>query len=214
MHLKKGAMVFSSDNEEIGSIDRVVLNPVTREVTHIIISKGFLFTQDKVVPVKCIESTTDERVVLKEKASTITEEMPQFEETHYVPIHSDKYYIEKRGKWPKMFYYYPPVGITWDFYGYPLSPYYLKTDKNIPQNTVALEEGAKIKSVDGKYVGNVDQVLTEAKTDKITHLVISSGLLFKERKLVPISWVSDVEEDKVTLAVESDFLEKLDEYSQ
>jgi hypothetical protein len=61
-------------------------------------------------------------------------------------------------------------------------------------------------------VGAVEAVLTESQEDRATHLVISEGLLFKEKKLIPTSWVSTVQEDEVRLYVGSGLLEKLPEY--
>jgi len=45
-----------------------------------------------------------------------------------------------------------------------------------------------------------------------THLVISQGLLLKERKLVPTSWASTVTPDEVHLTVGSRLIEELRKY--
>jgi hypothetical protein len=42
--------------------------------------------------------------------------------------------------------------------------------------------------------------------------VVSEGLFHKERKLVPTIWITDVDEDQVTLSVDSDLFERLPEY--
>ena len=52
MQLKKGASVESSAGEKIGTLDRVVLDPETKEVTHIIVEKGWLFTENKVIQIQ------------------------------------------------------------------------------------------------------------------------------------------------------------------
>ena len=43
MLFKQGTDVFSSDNEKIGTLDRVVMDPRTKEISHIIVREGFLF---------------------------------------------------------------------------------------------------------------------------------------------------------------------------
>jgi len=88
----------------------------------------------------------------------------------------------------------------------------LKTDQDIPEGTIALEEGAKVVSRDGEHVGNVEQVITESQANRVTHFVISEGFLLKERKLVPVVWVAKVAEDEIRLSIESSLFERLPEY--
>lgn len=66
MQLKKGADVFSSAGEKIGSIDRVVIDPETKEASHLVVEKGVLFTTNKVI--------SDETVALKEGAKVISKD--------------------------------------------------------------------------------------------------------------------------------------------
>jgi membrane protein YdbS with pleckstrin-like domain len=44
--------------------------------------------------------------------------------------------------------------------------------------------------------------------------VISQGILFKDRKLVPAYWVTSVEEEQVRLSVNSRLLERLPSYEE
>ena len=43
MQFKQGAEVFSSNGERVGTIHRTVIEPDTREITHLVIQKGLLF---------------------------------------------------------------------------------------------------------------------------------------------------------------------------
>lgn len=208
MLFKKGVEVFSSDDEKIGTLDRVVMDPKTKEVTHIIVREGFLFTEDKVVPMDLIGSVTDDRIALQGSKEHL-DELPEYEETHYVPrtaaVDDDM----------STLYWNPPVD-AWGGYGryafYPQSQYLRRTEKNIPEGMVALAEGAKVLSEDGKHVGNIETLVTDPKEDRVTHLVISSGLLLKERKIIPAYWLSSVNDDEVHLSVESRLLDRLPEY--
>jgi uncharacterized protein YrrD len=91
-------------------------------------------------------------------------------------------------------------------------PKFVKTENVIPDETVALEEGAKVISRDGEHIGNVEEVIVETAEYLATHIVVSEGLFLKERKLVPTIWITDVDEDQVTLSVDSDLFERLPEY--
>jgi len=45
------------------------------------------------------------------------------------------------------------------------------------------KKGVKVISNDGQKISTLDRVITDPKNDCVTHLVISSGLLIKKRKL-------------------------------
>ncbi len=95
---------------------------------------------------------------------------------------------------------------------YPEVPYLAETERNIPEGTVPLKEGAHVISSDGQHVGNVEKVLTDSAADRATHFIISQGLLFKAHKLVPTTWVGEISEDQVRLRVDAELLEDLREY--
>lgn len=220
MLLKDGAEVFTSDGEKVGEIDRVVIDPASKETTHIVVQKGFLFTTDKVVPISMVGTATEDRVTLREDAGD-WDALPDFQETEYVPISAAE---AKTGDAPDVsqpIYWYPPAGYTWwgttggpTHYGYPIPPYVVQAEKNVPEGTVALREGAEVLSLEGEHVGNIEAVLTDAKQDRATHLLISRGLLLKETKLVPTTWISTVREDEVSLVVGSELLQDLPAYER
>jgi hypothetical protein len=76
-----------------------------------------------------------------------------------------------------------------------------QVEQHIPQGTVAMKEGAKVITADGKHVGNVERVLADASLEQITNLEISKGLLTKEWRLIPMKWVESIDEDDVYLRV-------------
>lgn len=51
MQFKQGTHVYTIDGKDVGAIDRVVLDPKTDEVTHVVVRRGWLFSEDKVVPI-------------------------------------------------------------------------------------------------------------------------------------------------------------------
>ena len=212
MELKKGTTVETPAGESVGHIDRVVMNPRTKEVTHVVVRKGFLFSEDKVVPISLIASTSEDRVMLREGAGDL-QQLPASLETHYHPVSEAELRPESaRAQYAPPVYLYPPVmGVPPMAYSYPGPHYVAETQENIPEGTVALKEGAKVISSDGKHVGNVERVFTDPQADRATHLLISKGLLLKEKKLVPTTWLSDVTEDEAYLSVGSGTLEELRE---
>jgi sporulation protein YlmC with PRC-barrel domain len=95
-----------------------------------------------------------------------------------------------------------------------VQPLYVRiSEKNIPDNMVALQEGAKVFTSGGEHVGNIDQLIVDENNEYVTHLVVSSGLLMKERKMIPAYWLTNVSDNEVHLAVDSRFLDRLPEFN-
>jgi uncharacterized protein YrrD len=215
MELKEGTEVFTSSGEQVGKINRFVLDPATNEVTHIVVQKGWLLPEDKVVPIAMISTATEERVVLNKDIGNF-DQLPAFEETHFVELTEAD--MIPAGyptyRYAPAYYWYPPSG----YIGYPAfgAEYYdwppVAITRNIPADTVPLKEGADVMSSDDQHVGDVERVFVDSESHRATHFLISQGLLLKERKLVPTHWVRSVEEDKVFLWVPSRLLERLPDY--
>ncbi len=222
MQFKEGTHVYTSDGEDVGGIDRVVLDPQTDNVTGLVVRQGWLFTEDKVVPIDLVETTTEDRVTLRKSAASL-HKLPVFENTYYVPVKEEDYGDETPDvPYASTIYGYPPVGVAWwgygGYLGYPpveLEPQVAeRTEQNIPQGDVAVKEGARVISQDGEHVGNVEEIFADPETNHVTHIVISQGLVFKERKLIPTNWISVPGEDEVILTVNTDVVHRLPEYKR
>lgn len=214
MRLKENARVVTADGNAVGHIDRIVIDPGTKEVTHVVVRKGLLFTEDKVLPMSLISNVVDDQVLLREDAGDL-ESLPDYEETSYTPLDEYERTQISAEDYVAPVYWYPPYpGFGWGTYpaAFAAPRYVAHTVENIPEGTVALEEGAKVLSADSQHVGNVEQVLTDPEADRATHIVISQGLLLKNRKLVPTTWISSLSGDEVHLAVGASLLESLREY--
>lgn len=217
MELKEGTSVFTTGGEEVGQINRVILDPATNEVTHVVVQKGWLFTEDKVVPIDMVGSATEDKVLLQENAGEF-DKLPAFEETHYIGLGEEEYRpgtnLPVSGRYAPAYYWYPPSG----YIGYPgYGPGFyggrpMVTTRNIPEDTIPIREGTDVMSADDEHVGEVERIFMDADSNQATHFVISQGLLFKDRKLVPTYWVTSVDEDKVHLSVNSRLLERLPSY--
>lgn len=220
MIIEEGAEVFTADGKKVGEVDRIVIDPASKEVTHVLVQKGFLFTTDKVVPINLISTSGEDRVTLREDAGDL-EALPDFEETHYVPVNEVEAQADAETPAAPAMYWYPPVGYTWwgmtggmPSYIYPpIPPYVVQTERNVPEGTVALKEGAKVLSADGEHVGNVEAVLTGVETDRATHLLVSKGVLLNKTVLIPTTWISTIMEKEVHLVVGSELLKDLPAYA-
>ena len=210
MQFKKGTHVYTSDHQDIGAVDRVVLDPRSDEVSGLVVRKGILFTEDKVIPIGLVDIASESSINLNKSAGAL-QKLPDFEETYYVRATdvNDHVYATAASDvpvYPDPVYAYPPVGTAWWGYGsligYPaaIEPNYVeRVQQNIPEGTVAVREGAHVLSLEGDHVGDVEEVFTDEASHQVTHLVISHGRVFKNRKLIPSNWVKDAGEDEVML---------------
>lgn len=217
MEFKEGADVYTADGEKAGEIEHVVIDPKTDEVTHIVVEKGFLFTEKKVVPTDLVEETTEDRITLR--LIEDIDDLPTFEKEHYVRI--DR---AEDTAYDQPVYWYPPQGMTWwrpasyhtypSPFGYPEPPFVIQTERQIPEGTVALEEGTEVITDDGERVGDVERVFADADSGRVSHFVISRGFLLEEEKVVPTTWVTEIRENAVYLAVGSGLIDTLPAYEE
>ncbi len=192
-----------------------MLNPATNEVTHLVVKKGWLLPEDKVVPMSMVHSSHDDRVVLNEGVTEF-DKLPPFEAKHYVEATD----VEGRENMDWGWWERGPciTGIrpwaTWGIPRYGLNPLCLaarRYQRNIPKSTVPLKEGSNVISSDGKDMGHLERLFMEADSGKLTHLLISHGLV-PYRKLIPAGWIKTVEESSVHLSVPSGVVHRLRPY--
>lgn len=205
MEFKQNAAIVAANGDAVGHLDRVVVDPETKVITHIVVQKGFLLKEDKVVPIGLIAEATADRISLREDAGDLHALQP-FEEKHYV-MSGDA----SAGGAPTVVTQ-PLAGIPGAVTSEPRQKFIKQVEQHIPTGTVALKEGATVVTADGKHFGHVEQVMTNAQADRATHLLVSKGLLSKERKMIPVTWVSIMAEDEVHLTVESRLLDELEPY--
>jgi len=201
---QKNADVINANGKQVGTLERLVLNPETRVVTDIVVRTGSLFNKAaRLVPVELVVETTENQIVLSERSDDLESCLP-FEERHLVD-RSDELDGPSQDMAP-VAYGYPELGPA-------LMPasserFVTRLEQNIPEGMVAMKEGAKVITADGKNVGKVERVLADSSVDQITHLLISTSIFTNEQHLIPMQWVMTVGEDEVHLRVNKDSLEE------
>jgi uncharacterized protein YrrD len=217
MRFLKGAEVFTAKGESVGRINRVVIDAKTKDITDLVVERGALIKDEKVIPIGLLNTENEDRITLRETNQNI-DEFLNYEATHYV-ANDDVAEVEQDSDIVREYYWYPPINFqfpnTGILPGGTVVPNYVprpRTETAIPEGRVAIGEGAQVISADEKHIGNVEQVLADSQSNNVTHFVVGKGFLLKEHKLVPTVWVSRVGEDKIYLSVESDTFERLPNY--
>jgi sporulation protein YlmC with PRC-barrel domain len=200
MEFKDGTNVYTFDGKKAGSLRRVVIDPESKEVTHIVIEHGFLFKDDKVIGVENVAEASEEKVALTCSGDEL-KGMPPLDVEQFVNLN------DSPGGSPD---YTPLQG------GIFLNPaadraMVKETHRTIPEELVALKEGAHVISSDEIPVGAIDHLFTDPKTGKITHFILLQGVLGKTRKSIPFEWVKMITDDEVYLTVDAQKVEGLPE---
>lgn len=214
MEFKQHVVVLNADGQELGRLARVVIEPKSNEVTHLVIRRGWLTVHDKVLPLERVEIGAEDGIIVRLTLDEF-DQLPDLEEAQFVTVDESKL-----GKSEETDAARPLPAIYW----LPTSPhspllpnvsgptFRATSHLNIPAGTVAVKEGAQVIARDGKRAGQVDEVLTADKGERITYVLISSGQWVKEKKLIPISWIETLGENEVHLAVESGTIDRLPAY--
>jgi uncharacterized protein YrrD len=214
MQLTRGACILSKDEREVGHLDRVVIDPKTNEITHLVIRKGFFSKENKVVPSDLVVAGKGEQIRLRIKLVQLRD-LPDFEEPQVVLAPDDNLPHDAadplKTLLPLLHGYLRdsatllvpvPVG------GRQL----LHEHMHLPKETVAVKQGAKVLTREGTYAGSVEQMLTSQRGNHIAYFLISRGLVAKEKRLIPVRWVADFGENELHLAVSGKTIERLPLY--
>lgn len=218
--LTKNMSVYGTDDSKLGDIKRVVVDPSNSEITHVVIEQGFIFTIDKVLPIEYIDRQQDGDLYVDRPADAL--DLRDYEETFYVNERNSDVIVDEEDVHPDAsviptsVYYYPPLtsrrtGLYyWGMPGrYGGDPVKQVRRVNVPEGSLVIPEGTHVHSKDGEHVGDVHSVHMDEDNNRLTHFIISQGLLFNDYKLIPTFWIEEVNEDGIHLALNTDQLEEL-----
>lgn len=210
LQFQQNASVCAVSGDEVGRVSRIVVRPETNAVTNIVVrTKALLKKEERVVPIDQVAEANENQVILNRSADEM-ESLPLFEEKHFAPVDE------------AVDLYTPPIQPTMGGVPAPISTavssrgdkYITKVEQNIPSGTIAVKEGAKVMTSEGKVVGKMESMLADAPADhQVTHLLVSKGLLTEEKKLVPINWVETLGEEEIKLNVEEYSVQELESIS-
>ncbi len=209
MEFKENSTVMTAKHDKLGELEQLVIDPRTKEVKDVIVRPGIgPLKTNKVVPVSSVAATEDDEILLRPDVSDLSE-FPDYREEHFVALtgrNQGKFGYEAR---MPMLLGYRPHSVPGQS---PLPSYFRETEMNVPKDTVPLETGAPVFSVDGDHVGDIEAIYTEPESDRVSHIVITQGLLLKNKKLIPTTWVDRIEGDEVHMLLDTEIIDHLPEH--
>lgn len=196
-----GVMV-ESHGQEVGRIERVILDRNSYEATHLVIRHGSpLHTRHIVMPVSWIAGSGHDRVRIERSESDING-LPNFEMQHYVSLdHLD----EEQWEHPRSLirptdwinYFVPLVA---NAFGDPFHTQgVVVTNQLLSATESAIGRGLPVESNDEHKLGEVQEVLLSEPDWRLSGIVIARGFVLTHPLRIPGDWIALIQRDRIVL---------------
>jgi len=185
-----------------GRSEYVLINPITDQITHLVVKEATTPNTEYLVPVDFVTTTITDAIQLRCSKAEL-EKMDPFIQTRYI-----------QEKVPDYAGYHDEVsGIGSSYYLPYVSPevtvYESRDFRQIPMGESAVQRGTNVEATDG-HVGKVDEFVVNPANGLITHLVMREGHLWgKKDVIIPVSALGDTREDAIYLKLNKHELEAL-----
>jgi sporulation protein YlmC with PRC-barrel domain len=185
-----------------GHLRRVVIDPVARAVTHLVVEPDQRWGLGRLVPVDAVEAANPEVTLRCTRAEF--EHFEDAEEAQFLPGASGEmgYGSGQMLVWP----YYGLDGLA-GFGGNTMQP--ILHDK-VPLGEVEVRRGDQVHATDGN-IGRVQGLVIDPRDHHVTHVLLQEGHLWGRKQVaIPISAVETVD-DGIRLTLTKDDVQKLPE---
>ena len=184
-----GAEVSCSDGV-CGEISRVVVDPVARALTHLVVHQKRWGGLDRLVPLDLVDATAGE--VRLRCTSAEFDKLDAAEETRFLPGGSG---FEGYGQ---------GQALSWPYYGMGMGgigmgammgnvPQAVTTD-TVPVGEVDVRRGDQVQATDGD-IGRVQGFVIDPRDHHVTHVLLQEGHLWGRKEVaIPISAVRRVDD--------------------
>ena len=171
----------------------IVLNPVTKEITHLVVKQREFPHTERLVPIDLMVESTPRLIRLRCDAPDL-DRMDEFFETQFIPSKRTHIVDGAYLMWP---------------YTYTTQEYVSRDQERIPIDELAIPRGAHVEAEDGR-VGRVDEFIVDRESEHITHLVMREGHLWGQRDVtIPVSYIKRIDDDSVYLTIDKASVEAL-----
>jgi uncharacterized protein YrrD len=203
-----GARVMCEDGK-CGRLHKVVVDRETQEVSDLVVEKGFLMKQDRVLPIELVDKATQNEIRLSVTGDQLSRFEAYDEKTVEVPSppaqRADKYEKGEAVRWRAAA---APYGVVTSKPVVPMMRQ--RIQEGISAKKTVLEARISVENAEGD-VGTVDHVLVDAESGDIEHVIVDRGLLARS-VIVPASAIREITEETVFIDLSNDELDQLPRY--
>ena len=202
-----GAPVYCK-NGKFGKLQKLVVDPKSMEITDLVVGKGVIRTEERIVPVSDVDRATDEYVMLSIN-DTKLEEYPEYVEflsNSPVEVRTKSEQKTINSAYVAHPYIFGPAG----HYSPVLHRQVIHS--NVHPEYEVVGRGTPVHN-QNKKIGDVDHLLVDAGSGELTHLGVDPGV-FASSIIVPISTIDRVNEEGVFLIVDEEEIEQFPEFEK
>ena len=209
MDISVNATVQCSDGPG-GRSTYVVVNPITEQVSHIVVKQKQPPHVERLVPAHFVKATAPKQIELSCTRDQLSRFRP-FVETEIVRVRApllDSANRAYHGDEDIMSLPYTRMELsqTVEEASLSVTPHRFKA---IPPGELALRRGARVQATDGR-VGRVDEFVVDPESTYITYVIMRKGHLWGEEEIgIPVSAIERIAEDVVYLKLDKRQIEAL-----
>jgi sporulation protein YlmC with PRC-barrel domain len=182
-----------------GELSRVVVDPVARALTHLVVGPKHGLGPGRLVPIELADATAEE-IRLRCSAAKF-DTLEEAEETHFLPEAGEQmgYGAGQALAWP----YYGLGGGGMGGLGMATAPLLTIQDR-VPAGEVEVRRGEHVHATDGD-IGRVQGFVIDPNDHHVTHVLLQEGHLWGKKEVaIPIGAVKQVAADGVRLSLTKD----------
>jgi hypothetical protein len=197
-----GVEVTCSDGV-CGDLRCVVIDPVARVLTHLVVEPKHRQGQGRLVPIDLVDASAEE-ICLRCSAAEF-DALEEAEETHFLSGAGEPmgYGAGQALAWPYYGLGGGMGGIGMGGMGMASGPQVIIEDR-VPAGEVEVRRGEHVHATDGD-IGRVQGLVIDPKDHHVTHVLLQEGHLWGKQEIaIPIGAVKDVAADGVRLKLAKD----------
>ena len=170
---KIGAEVRCQDGK-CGELLKVVANPETGEITDLIVQKGLLLKEDRVIPMDKVLETSEDEIQLDIPADQL-EDFKRYRKYAYRVLKPEQGEFSSFQKGQVMMH--TPLGAPYgSLTGMVIPMFRHVVHEGIPEKETVVEQGTLVSNQD-KQLGRVSHTLVDTETGRLQSLVVDRGML-------------------------------------
>lgn len=203
--LRIGADVVCRDGQ-CGKLLKVVLDPEKGRITDLIVEKGFLLKEDRIIPLGKIEKTSPKEIRLSLKSEEL-DTFDTYQEFAFEMISPEEGEDFSEGD----VVMYSPMVTPYGSVAGPFLPAVRRlVQKGLEEGQQVVKRGTSVAN-QKQQLGEVDHVLVDQETGQIGHVVLDPEAL-DHAVILPFAEVEEIRRDQVVVNIPAEKLDELPRY--
>lgn len=212
-NLHPGAEVVSSDAKEVGKLHAIVVDPRDNEVTQVVVNAGPHFPEPGFGDPRLVEAPIDQVEDAGERRVTLRATADEF---RAMPVYAERRFFPARSRDEA------PAGNVWWNTGVAIGASLsgILTGIAVPGETFRraeferhiLDDTPVWREAPRDHIGDVERVLIDEETDEIRGLVIRRGALLSHEVVLPMEYVTEIQDGVIHARISDEKLEGLERF--